>query len=81
VTTDDDAVLPPGEDRLDEAKLAETPFERVKFFFADAAWVGRVRAELVDRDLLHREDESERDSHALRSPTPSERGVSLTMRK
>jgi hypothetical protein len=64
VTTDDDAVLLAGEHRLDESELADAARERLEFLFADAARVGWIRAELVDRDFLdHQRGQGSIHSH------------------
>jgi len=52
VSADDHAVLPAGDDGLDEAELAEAPLQGVELRVGDPAWVGWVWPELVDRDLL-----------------------------
>ena len=52
MTTDDGPVLAAREDGRDEAELAKAAFERVEFVIADPARVGRVRPEIVERDLL-----------------------------
>jgi hypothetical protein len=52
VAVDDRPVLPSRQDGLDEAELAEASLERVELVIADAARVGRVRAEVVDGDVL-----------------------------
>jgi hypothetical protein len=83
VAADDRSILPPREDRRDEAELAEAALERVELVLADPSWVGRVRAEIVDGDLLDREGgEARGDAHALRSPDVASRGfVRLIRRK
>src|ERR1035437_2169568 len=50
--TDDGAVFPAGEDRLDEPELTDAPFEGVEFLLADPTRVGGVRTKEVDRDLF-----------------------------
>jgi hypothetical protein len=52
VAADDRSVLTTGQDRLDEAELPHAPFERVELVLADPAGVGRIRTEIVDRDLV-----------------------------
>ena len=52
VAADDDRVLPPCEDGLDEAPLAEAAGQRLELVLADSPGVRRVGTELVDRDLL-----------------------------
>jgi hypothetical protein len=52
VTADDGPILAAREDGLDEAELPEAPFKRVELVLADAAGVGRVRSEVVDRGLV-----------------------------
>ena len=64
---DDGPVLAAGQNRLDEAELADAPLEGVKFLLADPAWVGGVRAEEVDGDLLDREGAEGRAGHAERT--------------
>ncbi len=76
MATDDRPVFLAGEDRLDKPELADAPFEGVELLLADASGVGWIRTEKIDRDLLDRECGAESDAHAMRSPTPSERGVS-----
>jgi len=56
MTADNGLVLLPSEHRLDEAELPEASFEGVELLVGDPPWVGRVRAELVDRDLVDREE-------------------------
>jgi hypothetical protein len=63
VAADDDAVLPPCEDRLDEAKLSEAALEGVELRVADPPGVGGIGAEVVevvgrnDERLIGHEDE------------------------
>jgi hypothetical protein len=52
VPSDDNAVLPSRQHGLDEAELADAPFEGGQLLLADPPRVRRVRTELVNRDLL-----------------------------
>ena len=52
VAADDGPILASGEDRLDEAELAEAAGQGVELVVADPARVGRIRTELIDRDVL-----------------------------
>ena len=82
MATDDGPVLAAGEHRLDEAELADTPFEGVELFVADPSWVGGVRAEEVDGHLLDGEGgEARGDAHALRSPDVASRGLVRLIRR
>jgi hypothetical protein len=80
VATDDDLIFPAGEHRLDKPELPQAPLQGVELIVADPSELGRIRPELVEGNLLDGENGAEGDGHALRSPTSSERGVSLTMR-
>jgi hypothetical protein len=51
MSADDGLVFLPNEDRLDEAKLLETSGQRVEFGVRDAARVGGVGTEVVERDI------------------------------
>jgi hypothetical protein len=51
VATDDDAVLPSREDRLNEPEPAQAAGEGLEFVVADPAWVRRVGPKLVDGDV------------------------------
>jgi hypothetical protein len=52
VAADDRPVLAPGQDRLDEAELAEAPLKGVELGFVDPSGVRRVGPEVVERDVL-----------------------------
>ena len=52
VAADDGLVLAPGEDRLDEAELAEAAGQRFELSVADPTGIGGVRSQVLDRDLL-----------------------------
>jgi hypothetical protein len=52
VAANDCPILAAREHRLDEAELAQAPFERVELVLADATRVGGVRPEEVDGDLF-----------------------------
>jgi len=41
-----------GEDRLDEAELAEARGQRLGLVFADLARIGWVPADVIDRDVV-----------------------------
>jgi hypothetical protein len=62
VATDDGVVLFTRENRLDEPELPDASLQGVEFLVADPPGVGRVRAELVDGDLL--DGECRRAGHA-----------------
>ena len=79
MAADDDPILPAGQNRLDEAELAQAPFERVELVLADPPRVGRVRTEIVDGYLLDDQlGEGGGEAHALRSTTESCRRGWLT---
>ena len=67
VTADDSPVVTAGEDRLDEAELAQAPLERVELLVADAPGVRRVGSEVVDRHLLDGEGAGSR-GHRMDPP-------------
>jgi hypothetical protein len=52
MAADDRPVLPPRQDRLDEAELAQAPLEGIELVVADPTWIGGVGPQLVDGDLL-----------------------------
>jgi hypothetical protein len=52
VAADDDAILTPGKNGLDESELAQAALEGVEFFLADPAGVRWIGVELVDRNEL-----------------------------
>jgi len=55
MAADDRLILAADEHRLDEAELAEAPFEGVELVLADPAGVGRIGSQVVDRDHVYRE--------------------------
>jgi hypothetical protein len=70
VAADHSPILATGEDRLHEAELAEAAFEGVELVLADPPRVGRVRSEIVDRDLFDGErGEGSQAGHASRPPS------------
>jgi hypothetical protein len=64
VAADDRSIFTPGQNRLDEAELAQAALQSVEFLLSDPAWVGRVGAEEVDGDLLDGGGEGRRRGHA-----------------
>jgi len=55
VAADDGPILASGQDRLDEAELAQAPFECVELVLGDPPRIGRVRTKEVDGDVLNGE--------------------------
>ena len=55
VAADDGRILPPCQNRLDEAELAQASGEGVELGLADAPRIGRIGAKKIDRDLFDRE--------------------------
>ena len=51
MAADNGLVVKPGYDRIDEAELTDGAGERVQLGIGDASGVGRIWAEVVDRDM------------------------------
>jgi len=54
MAADDGPVVLAGENRLNEAKLAQASGEGVKFGLADPPGIGRIGAKKIDRDFFDR---------------------------
>jgi hypothetical protein len=54
VAADDGAVLPAGENRLNEAEPAQASGQGVEFGLADPPGIGWIGAKKIDRDLFDR---------------------------
>ena len=68
MAADDGPILASGEDRLDEAELAQAALEGVELVLADPARVGGIGPEVVDRDLARTSLASEMPCHPVRHP-------------
>ena len=75
VAADDDRVLAPGEDGLDEAPLADAAGQGLQLVLGDAPRVGGVGTELVDGDLLDGEGGPRPARHDSTAPAASSAAI------